>query len=294
MPALWLRTGQVLAAMRGMSLVYGAQEIGSYWEQATRRGEWDLPLEHPELGIAFLLVAAAGLVVGLRDDRWSRPVLGWLLFATATGLLVDPYKFRAFRNLLALVPLACVAAALLYVRLRRSVPRPVWVDLATAAAVALPILLFAPALRPYLRHQLQLEDSREQAVRWLAKHAGPEHRVLVTEELAILPSRLAALKAGEVDVRHWGRAKDRIFNRRFQYVVLGVLTRSRGGSRIPPPVRDRILRNYEVAARFGHYPTYASGVVFNGNGQLVFILKRVPRPPRALPPRGSARRPSAP
>ncbi len=291
MPALWLRTGEVLAGLREMSLVYGVQQIGSYWEQATRRGEWDLPLEHPEMGIAFLLLAGAGVVVGLRDDRWSRPVLGWLLFATVTGLLVDPYKFRAFRNLLALVPLACVTTALLYARLRRSVRRPVWVDL---AAVALPVLLFAPALQPYIRHQLQLEDSREQAVRWLADHIGPEHRVLVTEELAILPSRMAALKAGEVDVRHWGRAKDRIFNRRFHYVVLGTPTRARGGSRITPPVRDRILRNYEVAARFGHYPTYAAGVVFNGNGQLVFILKRVPRAPRSLPPRGAARRSSAP
>jgi Dolichyl-phosphate-mannose-protein mannosyltransferase len=289
MPALWLRTSRVLAGMQLMAAVYDVQEIGSYWDQAVRRGEWDLPLEHPELGIAFLILATAGLAVGLWDRRWRRAVWGWLLFGAATGLLVAPYKFRAFRNLLALVPLACVLVALLYACIRRSLRRPLAVDL---AAAVLPILLFAPALYPYILFQLRLEDSREQAIHWLDAHAGPRDRVLFAEELAILPARIATLEAGETDVKPWALAKERVLTRRFHYLVLGELTRPRGGSKIRPRLRDRILSNYTLAASFGRYPTHPVGGLFNGNGQIIYILKRVPAPPP--PPRGSARRPFAP
>ncbi|HEX9944947.1 MAG TPA: glycosyltransferase family 39 protein [Thermoanaerobaculia bacterium] len=279
MPALVLRTGKVLAALREMSGVYASQEIGSYWDQAVRRAEWDLPLEHPEVGIVFLALAAAGLIVALRDRRWSRPVWGWLLFAAATALLVAPYKFRAFRNLLALVPLACVLAALLYARVRQAVSRhAVWVDL---AAAALPAVLFAPALHQYVGFQLRLEDSREQASRWLDEHTGPRDRVLFVGELSFVRARVASLKAAEVDVKPWDRAWDRILKRRFHYVVLGELTREDGTLRIPPDVRSWIFQNYATAAKFGGYPTHPYGITFKGNGQIVYILKRVPRKDRA-------------
>ena len=274
MPALWLRTSQVLAGLQMMSLVYDIQEIGSYWDQAVRRAEWDLPLEHPELGIVFLLLAGAGLVVALLDRRWRRTVWGWLLFGASTGLLVAPYKFRAFRNLLALVPLACVLVALLYARIRRSVRRPLVVDL---AAVALPVLLFAPALYPYLRSQLRLEDSREQAIGWLAEHAGPRDRVLIAEELAILPCRIATLRVSETDVAQWALAKPRLLTRRFHYLVLGELTRVRGGVKIGPRLRERIFDNYTLAATFGQTSTPAIGGIFRGNAQRIYILQRVPR-----------------
>ena len=274
MPALWLRTSHVLAGLQMMSLIYGVQEIGSYWDQAVRRAEWDLPLEHPEVGIVFLLLASAGLIPALLEYAWRRTVWGWLLFGAANGLLLAPYKFRAFRNLLALVPLACVLAALLYARIRRSVPRPLALDL---AAAALPVLLFAPALCSYIGLQLRLEDSREQAIHWLAEHAGARDRVLFAEELAFLPDRIASLRASEIDVEPWAEARDRIVERRFHYVVLGELSRPRGGLKIRPPMRARILRNYAVAASFGQYPTQAVGGRFNGNRQLVYILKRVPQ-----------------
>ncbi|HEV8580013.1 MAG TPA: glycosyltransferase family 39 protein [Thermoanaerobaculia bacterium] len=274
MPALLLRTGKVLAGLREMSIVYSLQEAGSYWDQAIRRAEWDLPLEHPEVGITFLLLAGAGLVVGLLDSRWRSSVWGWLLFGAVTGLLVVPYKFRAFRNLLALVPLACVLAGLFYARIWQWFRRPLAVAL---AAAVLPVLLFAPALHSYIDHQLRLEDSREQAIRWLDEHAGPHDRVLFSQELAILPSRIASLQVGEIDVQRWALAKERIRTRRYHYVVLGELTRRRGGGKIPLRVRDWIFSNYFLAAKFGHYPTAHYGGLFNGNGQVIYVLKQVSR-----------------
>lgn len=288
MPALVLRPEGVLGGLREMSSVYGAQEAGSYWHQAIRRAEWDLPLEHPEVGIVFLVLAAAGLVVGLREPRWSRTVWAWALFGAATGLLVAPYQFRAFRNLLSLVPLGCILVALLYAFLRERAKRPVWVD---ATAVLLPILLFAPAHHQYIRYQLWLEDSREQALNWLAGRAGPRDNVLIAAELAFLPGRVASLES-RTEVLRWGQAKKRIYDRQPHYVLLGEVVGLRGGLRMGSGARTRIGRNYQIAARFGGHNTYSYGGVFRGNQQVIYVLKRRPdvREPAAPPPRGSARR----
>jgi hypothetical protein len=310
MPALALRTAAVLHGLRTMDLVYGIQEMGSYWDQAVRRAEPSLPLGHPEIGIVLLVLAAAGVLVGLRDRRWSGAVAGWLLFGIATGLLVAPYKFRAFRNLLPLVPLACALAALLYAWAReRTASRRGRIALGLAA-FALPLLLFAPTLWEYGRLQSSLEDSREEAVRWLAGQVKPADRVLVSEELVMLPSRLATLPA-ETRVLPWPKMRDRAVGRRDQYLVLADLVRPNGRPRIPPGLYAWILVNYEVAARFGENPTSRENGWFHGNRRAVVILKRVPRalrapaaqspalsrhplaPPPPPPPHGAARGPAA-
>jgi len=279
MPALALRTQSVLHGLRDMDSVYGSQEAGSYWDQAVHRAEWDLPTSHPELGIVFLLLAVAGLAVGLRDRRWRWAVTGWLLFGVATGLLVAPYQFRAFRNLLALVPPACAAVALLYARLREAAPRRLWLDL---AAAALPLLLFVPALYEYDASQLALEDTRERAVHWLAGQVRPTDRVLVLRELAFLPSRLDTLPA-KVQVRVWERARDRVIERRDHYLVLGRVLRPDGKEKIRPFILNWILANYQVVAQFGsvatsHYPGF-----YRGNDELIYVLKRKPRPEEPEP-----------
>ena len=272
MPALLLRPEKVLHGMQRMSRVYGRQRLGSYWEQAVRRAEWDLPLEHPELGIAFLVLAAAGLAVALFERRWSRAVWGWVVFGAATGMLVAPYQFRAFRNLLALIPLACILIALLYVRVRRAVPRPLLVDL---AAAALPVVLFAPALYSYIEDRVALRDSREEAIQWLGEHTGPRDTVLFVQEIAFMPARLATLEAG-IDVKPWDRAKRRILKRNVDYVVLGSLVQRDGTARVPEERSRRILQGYAEVAAFGSSPTRMSRGAFKGNRQRTTILRRRP------------------
>lgn len=274
MPPLLLRTREVIGGLMWMDQTYETQEVGSYWQQMVERAEWDLPLHHPEVGSVFLLLTAAGLVTGLVDSRWRKTTLAWLIFGLATGLLVAPYKFRAFRNLLALVPVACVLVSLLYARLRERAPRPLFVNL---AAAALPAVLFAPALSSYTAYHLTLKDSREQAVRWIDGQAVPRDRVLFAEELVFLPSRVRSLKTAEETIAPWEKARPRIFRRSFHYLVLGELTEPIGKPLIPPPVEAWIQRNYKVVAQFGQYPTYSDPVAFRGNKQLVYILKRVPR-----------------
>src|SRR5947199_960538 len=279
MPALALRTQSVLHGLRDMDSIYGSQEAGSYWDQAVHRAEWDLPTSHPELGIVFLLLTVAGLAVGLRDRRWRGAVAGWLLFGIATGLLVAPYQFRAFRNLLALAPPACAAVALLYARLREAASRRLWVDL---AAAALPALLFVPALYEYDAFQLALVDTRERAVHWLAGQVKPNDRVLFLRELAFLPSRLDTLPA-KVQVRVWEKAQYRVIEHRDHYLVMGRILRRNGRDKIPPDVLNWILANYQVVAQYGSVATSNFPGFFRGNDQMVYVLERKPRP-EAEPP----------
>jgi 4-amino-4-deoxy-L-arabinose transferase-like glycosyltransferase len=274
MPALALRTQAVIEGLRTMNLVYGIQEIGSYWDQMVRRAEWDLPVDHPEVGLAFLILALAGLALGLWDRRWSGAVWGWLVFGVSTALLVAPYKFRAFRNLLALVPFGCALVALLYAWLRERTPRRLWLDL---AAAALPVLLFAPALYAYDAFELALTDSRESAVRWLIRHTQPSDRVLIAEELAILPHRIEAVPA-RAFVQTWGQASGRAIQRKDPYLVLGILSRHDGKLKIVYPIRDWIFANYKTVAQFGSTPTPGFEGEFRGNQQTIYILKRGPRP----------------
>lgn len=296
MPPLVLRLGNVLGDLKNQNSFYENVKIGSYWEQAVHRAEWDLPLEHPEVGVVFLILAACGLIAAVPDRRWAKTLWGWLLFGSAVGALLAPYDFRAFRNLLALVPLACVLVALLYTKIRQRVSRPLGVDL---AAAVLPVVLFAPALNQYIRHQLTLEDSREQGIRWLAERAGPEDKVLIAEELAFLPNRVASLESS-TDVLGWGRAKRRVYSRRYHYLVLGEIVNRRGEMKIGDTARAVILENYRLAAAFGSQHTHFHGANFRGNQQAVYILKRTPRPPdRVRKPaaprrRGAGRRSAAP
>ena len=286
MPALVLRAGDVRDGLRYMDSVYATQAIGSYWDQLVRRAEWDLPLEHPEVGLVLVILAGAGTLLGLIDARQRPIVAGWLLFALLTAAIVAPYQFRAFRNLLALVPLGCAAAGLLYARLRRLATRPAR-RLVDAAAVLLALLLFAPALSDYLTHQRSLVDSREHALAWLARNTAGK-RVLVLEEIAFLPSRLATLES-DVAVFPWRLARERIDARRFQFLVLSDLRRNDGRLRIRQDARDRILRNYAVRERWGRGMTPESPGAYRFNTQTIWVLERRPRqrrrpaPPAAAP-----------
>jgi hypothetical protein len=181
-----------------------------------------------------------------------------------------PYEFRAFRNLLALVPLACAAASLLYLRLRERVHRPALLDAGFAALVALP---FLPALYEYNAYQLDLEDSREEAVRRVEKDVRPGDRVLVAEELAVLPGRLRALPA-QAEARPWNELKPRITRGMADYVLLADLVQRDGRSKINANLSEKILDRYEIMDRPGDYPTAPGTGWFRGNHQRIYVLKR--------------------
>jgi hypothetical protein len=290
MPALVLRTGEVIAALREDGAWYGGLVHGSYWDQAVHRAEWDLPFEHPELGWPLLLLAAAGLAAGLADRRWRPAVICWVTFGAVTGALLARYGFRPFRNLLAVVPIVCALAALFHAGVRSRLKRPIVAD---GVAALLPFILFAPWLLDYGRHQLAIEDTRHVAVRWLAEHARERDRVLVLEELTISPLELAAIPT-RVDVREWDLIRFRIAARRHRWLVLGRLLWADGSVRPAPADTEAILRDYEVVLHVGSAVIPSFGGYHRGNGLEIFVLKRRRRP-GVRPPRepAAAVRPSA-
>lgn len=284
MPAVLLRTRDVIAALHADSAYYAEFKFGNYWHQAVTRAEWDLPLDHPEVGLPLLLLAGAGLVVGLRERRWAPAVVCWTVFGVAMGALLAGYTFRPFRNLLPLVPLLCVLVGLLHAHVRARLTRPIVADL---AAAILPVVLFAPALTDYGRSQLALEDSRHVVARWLVDHVRRHERVLVLEELVFQPAELAAIRARTpVDVKPWRELLGLVGERRYRYVVMGRLMR-RDGTLAPTPARvAAILEDYAMAMNTGLYPIPATGGTHRGSAQAIFVLRRRGRP-GWRPPRAS-------
>jgi hypothetical protein len=288
MPALLLRTGRVVKALVFEASFY-AVPFGSYWDQAVRRAEWDLPLDFPELGWPLLALAAVALVAALADRRQARAVLGWGAYAAALGVLLSRFPFHAFRNLLSLVPLLAVLIGCLYAGVRRRVARPAARLTLDAAAIALPLALFAAPLSSYVGHQLSLVDSRHQAVRWLAAHVAAGETVVVAAELAFLPSELETVPAGVGEV-HWPELRRDIGERRCRFAVLGEIF-VHGLGPIPPAVwRDEILTRYAIRAAYGEEGPHGEPAwAFHGNRQRIYVLER--REPAV--PEGSSKFPSS-
>jgi hypothetical protein len=268
MPALVLKNREVLTDLVRQSMVYEGSSMGSYWEQAVRRAEWDQPLDAPEVGLPFLGCVLLGWIVTLADRRFTRTALAWTFFAAALAIVLSRYPFRPFRNLLPLLPLACVLVALLFAQVRERLRWRVWGD---AAAVALVLALFLPSDVAYARERAGMVDSRVRALDWVAEHAGPADVVLVSEELAILRGEMARLRA-QTEVLDLRQARIRLRRRRdVQLVITGDLG-GRGGLGLPDVIaKGKTRAPFELAARFGENP---STRIWRGNRQLVLIFRR--------------------
>ena len=274
MPALVLRPAGVRAAWQWLGVWYGGPQASvRFWPQAVRYAEWDQPLAAPELGWPFLLLAAAGLVVALADRHLARRVVGWAVYGAAFVGLAARFPFQPFRNLLPLVAPAAVLAALALARLvgRLPGPRRAW---SAAVALALIFVLGPPAVQ-YAQGRWQARDSRTEALAWLAPRLRPGDRVLVSEELAVLPSELRRLPA-RVRVAPWPAAREALRSGKYRFYLGGALRLD--GWRPPGPhARERVARRYEVRAVFGESITYAHTGLFSGNRRRVDVWEV--RPP---------------
>lgn len=245
----------------------------NFWNQAFHRAEWDIPYNHPEIGWPFLVLAVAGLALAAVRSP-DRAVAGtvrawWVYIAVALGLYTR-YGYQPFRNLLPLVPLGCIGVALLFARLRERLPRPAWGD---AAGFVVITVLFAVPVTGYAVERWRFQDSRTQAVDWLAAHAGPQDTVLVLRELAFMPAELRRVP-GQVVPRRVEAIRPPILARFPRFVVLGEPRNEHGQQAIGPPFRKKTLDRYELRARFGEDPTPFQISWWHGNRQTVYVLER--------------------
>lgn len=273
MPALVLHPKEVAQAIQRQNHLYThLSQTPRLWEQAILRAEWDLPYEHPELGIPFLLLAAAGAVMALRDRRLAKTVAGWLAFLGVSIALYLPKNFQAFRNLLPHMPLLCLLVAILYIRVRERLARPLWADLGAALVV---LALFGAPVVDFAWKRTQLVDSRQEATAWLAAKIQPEHTTLVLKELAIARNDLARLE-GKVVLRRWPQSVAAVRNRVPHFLVTGQLERE-GSGLLDTARHPAVERGYVLRARFGEITTPAHPGWWRGNRQVIYVLEKKER-----------------
>jgi hypothetical protein len=270
-PGLFLRSAKVIQDVRVERQAYADQQAGSYWDQTVSRAEWDQPTDGPELGIWLLLVSGAGLVVALANRRTAAPAVAWIVLALGLAALFAPVSFRAFRNLLVLVPLATALIGNLAATLRQRLA-PGLVDV---VAFVLPLVFFAPQLSAYVSDRLHLVDSRHEATRWLGAHCAPQDEVFVAQELAVLPTELDGLPCYASDL-----PRRRLFNQVDQvtprFLLLGDLLPARKASLVAPqPARHG---HYASRVRFGSEATPTNISYFFPNRQILEIFEWLPEP----------------
>jgi hypothetical protein len=285
MPGIVTVPEQVLAGIRRQSELYRELTSPPLWPQVVERAEWDLPFRGPELGWTFVALAAAGLAVALRDRRIRPSAAGWMLFLALVVMLYSRQSFQPFRNFLPVVPIACVAVAVLFERLRARIS---W---AGAAAFLLIGTLFAPGVVRFARERARTEDSRTQTIDWLARNSRPGQTLLVLNDLAFMPSEIGRLAGRKVVVQGWDRLRQRLFARRVRYLVITQMNTAEGRPMISPEQIGTILKHYRQRAEFGEEPAPPFPGYWHGNRQLIRVLERRPAAPRQD---GAGRRSSAP
>jgi hypothetical protein len=273
MPALVLHPDEVIEALKRQNYLYNHLTVTPrLWEQAILRAEWDIPYEHPELGIPFLLLGAAGAVVALRDRRLAKTVAGWLLFLGIALVLYLPKSFQAFRNLLPHVPLLCLLVTILYARIRERLARPVWAD---AGAVLVVLALFGWPISQWAVQRAEMADTRTKAMDWLARHSGPGHTVLILRELGFVQSEIRRLE-GKVVQRRWPQSVAAIRSRSPHFLVVGQLERN-GAPLLDTARHAAVLRGYVLRAQFGDRPTPAHPGWWKGNRQVMYVFEKKER-----------------
>lgn len=271
MPALIRHWREVYAAIRYQAVLYAQIGSPSLARQALLAAEPRVLYERAELGFVFLAFSAVGIVIGLKDMR-LRPILwGWLAFAGIALVLFSRQFYQPFRNLLPLVPPACIAAAIAFARLRRRMKRPGWAD---ALAFVWIFAFFGIPLAGHCWERMHLVDSRVEAMDWLAAHVRSGDSVLVVRELGFLNQELARLDS-RATVRWWNEAASAIESLRPRFLVAGLLMREEGEpvdvGQLPP-----VLGAYRLRARYGERPTVPVNGWWRGNRQVIEVLERRP------------------
>jgi len=176
-----------------------------------------------ELGWPLAVAGSAGIGFMLRHKTTRSTAVGWILFAALLLAVFVGRPFQAFRNLLPLVPLFCIAAAITFSQLIYWAGRGAHRWLRYAATIALiGGCLFSIGFSSFRHVQRRMahRDTRILAIDWLQQHARKDERILGIRELAILPAEWKRI-AGKVTVVSWREAADLLEREQFDCVVTG-------------------------------------------------------------------------
>jgi hypothetical protein len=246
-------------------------------------GYWSASLSNDELGYPLVLSALTGILWMLCRPT-TRPVaLSWIAFALLFLAAIVSSSFQPFRNILPLVPLLCIAAALAFEWLGQQV---IHQERAGAASWILPalILIVASSLgwstMRHLAARTSHIDSRVKAIDWLRQHATSNDRILGIRELAILPAEWNRVAARRTIVS-WFDAAQLLEREQFDYVVTGEFDLRHA----PDPGRWTAYYDHwrqqtaslAVQADFGAIATPAVPYFWRTNDERILILRGRPQ-----------------
>ncbi|HEV2803837.1 MAG TPA: glycosyltransferase family 39 protein [Chthoniobacterales bacterium] len=291
------RLGLIAGGGLILGIVLGAPAVVFNWQSvlrdvATTAANYDAMKSSPgyfgqaigsaELGWLMAIAGCAGFVLMLRRDATRTAAISWLVFAI---VLLAPFvmrPFQPFRNLLPLVPLICVAAAIAFADLldlaRRGRPKWLWIGGAAAfIAISTATLAFS-SVRPVWQRIVR-RDSRTQAIDWLGERVTKRQTVLGITELAILPAEWKRL-GGPVTIVSVAHAAGLLERQRFDYVVTGEFDLRYA----PDPGRasaalgrlQERLAPFLREAEFGAGPAFVVPYLWRSNDERIVILRPAP------------------
>ena len=269
MPAFVRHPREVFAAIAEQGRQYASQITPPLWKQAFVRAEWDHAYEHPELGVAFVLFAAAGLVLAVRSRRTAALAWGWCVWIAACLALYGSRSFQPFRNLLPLVPPGCIAIALFFESVRTRIRPP---GLVTAGIVVWGVGSFGLPLAAFSKERAAMIDSRVRAVDWLTAHSRRGDKGIAMRELGILNQELRRIPA-RVGPR-WSRlVGEAVTEQRPRWIIAGLMENT-DAETVQAVALPEIREGYVLRFLAGHHPTPLTRGGWRGNDQWVGVFER--------------------
>lgn len=267
MPALFLRFPDVLAAIKTHQMLYIII--------ISRVGYIRSALSAFEVGVPLAAAAFTGIIFMLVRRGTRNTAISWIVFGLVLGISMSGYSFKPFRNMLPLVPLVCVSTALL---LKAGISLPGWRRVASFFVLAGLVFSLIVQLTPSFKEKINKVDSRVELVNWLKTNTQHGQKVLVVQELAVLPSELEQIHT-EVQVAPWQEALDRVKKGEFHFVVTGLFDLIASDS---PELQEYNQRwkNFTATkttrATFGKQPTKSHPYFWRGNDQLLRVIEISP------------------
>jgi hypothetical protein len=153
--------------------------------------------------VGWFVVAAGvvGLLLLLLRPGSRLVTIGWLASAAPLLVVLYQHQYQPFRDALPVVPFLAIAAATLvgdlgaWARRHLQVGQTLRWGVTGALVVVVVVVTMIQGTIPAVQASTGIVDSRTQAIDWLATHTHEGQRVLVAQELAILPSELARIPA---------------------------------------------------------------------------------------------------
>jgi 4-amino-4-deoxy-L-arabinose transferase-like glycosyltransferase len=262
-PGVILHFGKIVEELRGLASFY--QTIQS------DQGYWRTALSGFEIGVPLMIAGLAGIGWMVWNVATRNTAISWITFAVLLLSAVVWSSFQPFRNLLSLVPLFCIAAALFCLWLGRFLKS--WLAVVVILLIALSL---GWSSARHLQLRTQHIDTRVRTIEWLQQHATKDETVLGLRELSILPAEWKRI-AAKATVVSWFEAATLLEQQRFDYVVTGDFDHRYSGDPMAwSAYRDRWLTKISpmpVQADFGQVVTPVVPYLWRTNDERVIILR---------------------